>query len=45
MAYYDSDMGAAFSFSEILERIDKIGWGNYIIIYNCTLDSPFCIRV
>ena len=31
MAYYDSELGAAFRFSEILERISTIGWGNYII--------------
>ena len=33
MAYYDGDLGAAFSFSEILDRIAKIGWGKYIITY------------
>ncbi len=32
MALYD-ELGAAFKFSEILERISKIGWGNYIIWY------------
>jgi hypothetical protein len=30
MAYYD-ELGAAFKFSEILERISKIGWGKYLI--------------
>ena len=30
MAFYD-ELGAAFKFSEILERISKIGWGKYII--------------
>lgn len=30
IAYYD-EIGAAFKFSEILERITKIGWGKYII--------------
>jgi hypothetical protein len=30
MAYYDSDIGAALRFSEIMERIETIGWGNYI---------------
>jgi hypothetical protein len=30
MAYYDSDIGAALRFSEIIERIETIGWGNYI---------------
>lgn len=31
MAYYDSQLGAAFRFGEILERISAIGWGTYII--------------
>lgn len=30
MALYD-ELGAAFRFSEILERISQIGWGSYII--------------
>ncbi|MGA2677312.1 MAG: DUF4013 domain-containing protein [Methanobacterium sp.] len=30
MAYYD-ELGAAFKFSEILDRMSKIGWGKYII--------------
>ncbi|MCK9151512.1 DUF4013 domain-containing protein [Methanobacterium alcaliphilum] len=33
MAYYDSELGAAFRFSEILEVISKIGWVDYIIWY------------
>lgn len=33
MAYYDSELGAAFRFSEILEIISKIGWVDYIIWY------------
>ncbi len=33
MAYYDGDLGAAFSFSEILDRIAQIGWGKYIVTY------------
>jgi hypothetical protein len=33
MALYDSELGAAFRFSEILERIAMIGWGKYIIWY------------
>ena len=33
MAYYDSDLGAAFRFSEILDKIRMIGWGKYIIWY------------
>jgi len=31
MAYYDSDIGAALRFSEIIERIEAIGWGKYIL--------------
>ncbi len=30
MAFYN-ELGAAFKFSEIVERISKIGWGKYII--------------
>jgi hypothetical protein len=33
MAYYDSELGAAFRFSEILDHIAKIGWGKYIVTY------------
>ncbi|QUH23187.1 DUF4013 domain-containing protein [Methanobacterium alkalithermotolerans] len=33
MAYYDSDLGAAFRFSEILEIISQIGWVDYILWY------------
>jgi MFS family permease len=33
MALSDSELGAAFRFSEILERISMIGWGKYIIWY------------
>jgi len=33
MAYYDSEIGAAFRFSEILDKIAKIGWVDYIIWY------------
>ncbi|MGF7119568.1 DUF4013 domain-containing protein [Methanobacterium oryzae] len=31
MALYDSELGAAFRFSEILDRIKAIGWGDYIL--------------
>lgn len=31
MALYDSEIGAAFRFSEILDRIKAIGWGDYIL--------------
>jgi hypothetical protein len=31
MAYYDGDLGAALRFSEILDRIAAIGWGDYIL--------------
>ncbi len=33
MAYYDSDLGAAFKFSEILEKISALGWGKYLVWY------------
>jgi len=31
MALYDSEIGAAFRFSEVLDLIKAIGWGNYIL--------------
>lgn len=31
MAYYDGDMGAAFRYREILDRVASIGWGYYIL--------------
>ncbi|MGZ7044551.1 MAG: DUF4013 domain-containing protein [Methanobacterium sp.] len=31
MALYDGELGAAFRFSEILDRIKVIGWGSYIL--------------
>lgn len=31
MALYDSEIGAAFRFSEVLDRIKAIGWGDYIL--------------
>ena len=31
MALYDSDIGAAFRFSEIMDLISAIGWADYII--------------
>ena len=33
MALYDSEIGAAFRFSEILDLISTIGWADYIIWY------------
>nr|WP_319374080.1 DUF4013 domain-containing protein [uncultured Methanobacterium sp.] len=33
MAYYNSDIGAAFRFREILDTINAIGWVDYIIWY------------
>lgn len=33
MAYYDGEIGAAFRFNEILDRIARIGWGKYIVTY------------
>lgn len=32
MAFYD-EIGAAFKFGEVLERISTIGWGKYIVWY------------
>ena len=37
MAYNDSEFGAAFRFSEILDSIGNIGWGNIIIWYIVTI--------
>lgn len=33
MALNNSELGAAFRFSEILEKISMIGWGKYIVWY------------
>jgi len=33
MAYNDSELGAAFRFSEIMSMIREIGWGEFIIWY------------
>lgn len=33
MALNDGELGAAFRFSEVMEKISDIGWGNYIIWY------------
>lgn len=33
MAYYDGEIGAAFRFNELLDRITQIGWGKYIVTY------------
>ncbi|EKQ52639.1 MAG: hypothetical protein B655_1719 [Methanobacterium sp. Maddingley MBC34] len=33
MAYYNSEIGAAFRFSEMLDTINAIGWVDYIIWY------------
>jgi hypothetical protein len=33
MALYDGELGAAFKFDEILNRIARIGWSKYIIWY------------
>jgi hypothetical protein len=33
MALYDGDLGAAFKFNEIMDRIARIGWSKYIIWY------------
>jgi hypothetical protein len=31
MAYYDSEISAALRYSEIMDRIAAIGWGNYML--------------
>jgi hypothetical protein len=36
MAFYDSDIGAAFKFREIFNKISNIGWGNLIVWYITT---------
>lgn len=36
MAFYDSDLGAAFKFREIFNKLSNIGWGNLIIWYITT---------
>ncbi|MBI5679782.1 MAG: DUF4013 domain-containing protein [Methanobacterium sp.] len=33
MALNDGKIGAAFQFSEVMEKISTIGWGNYIVWY------------
>lgn len=33
MALYEGELGAAFRFNEVLERISMIGWGKYIVWY------------
>lgn len=33
MALYEGELGAAFKFSEVMDRIAMIGWGQYIIWY------------
>jgi hypothetical protein len=33
MALYEGELGAAFKFSEVMDRIAMIGWGKYIIWY------------
>jgi len=33
MALYEGELGAAFKFSEVMDRISAIGWGKYIIWY------------
>jgi hypothetical protein len=33
MALYEGDLGAAFKFNEVLDRIATIGWGKYITWY------------
>jgi hypothetical protein len=33
MALYEGELGAAFKFSEVMDRIAMIGWGKYIVWY------------
>lgn len=33
MALYEGELGAAFKFSEVMDRISAIGWGKYIMWY------------
>ena len=33
MALYEGDLGAAFKFDEVLDRIARVGWGKYLIWY------------
>lgn len=47
MGLYDSEIGAAFRFREVLERIKVLGWGSYILwiiaIIVATLIAGFVI--
>jgi hypothetical protein len=49
MALYDSELGAAFRFSEVLGRIKAIGWGDYILwiiaIWITTVIAGFIIGI
>jgi hypothetical protein len=49
MALYDSEIGAAFRFSEVLDRIKAIGWGDYILwiiaIWVTTVIAGFIIGI
>lgn len=37
MAFYDSNLGAAFKFREIFNKISSIGWSKFIILYIVTI--------
>jgi len=43
MALYDSDLGAAFKFNEIMDRIKAIGIGNYILWYIAIIIAIFIV--
>jgi len=43
MALYDSEIGAAFRFSEIMDRIKAIGIGNYILWYIAIIITMFIV--
>lgn len=45
MALYDSEIGAAFRFSEILDRISTIGWGSYILWIIAIMVASFIVGI
>lgn len=45
MALYDSEIGAAFRFSEVLNRIKAIGWGDYILWIIAILITSFIVGI
>jgi len=45
MALYDSEIGAAFRFSEVLNRIKAIGWGDYILWIIAIMITSFIVGI